>query len=291
MLNSSRYHYMTRISNGFQLKLESENVFWDYYNARPPAPAPATDGNPPAGPVRPLTDAECWAKTAGGGRRRPATAADLGAGRRRPFAADRRRHARTGSGPAARQPPRSGPPRQDALGDRPCQPIRLFGSLRPGRPPAGRRHGSRREGSPATRLDWPEADREPLEFARLHTLAAPTIPDALFARLRERFGDHKIAAMVLLGAYGNFQDRIVLGLNLSMEEGGPLAPLEVKFAPGAFQSVPILPRKVASRSARGAKRWSTATRNGRSLFDELQSRPRIAAGRGRPACRCRPGAR
>lgn len=30
-LNCSRYNYMTRVSNGFQLTLESENVFWDYY--------------------------------------------------------------------------------------------------------------------------------------------------------------------------------------------------------------------------------------------------------------------
>ena len=37
MLNTSRYNYMTRISNGFQLTLESENVFWDYYNMKPPA--------------------------------------------------------------------------------------------------------------------------------------------------------------------------------------------------------------------------------------------------------------
>ncbi len=35
MLNASRYNYMTRISNGFQLTLESENVFWDYYNMKP----------------------------------------------------------------------------------------------------------------------------------------------------------------------------------------------------------------------------------------------------------------
>src|SRR4051794_31461870 len=63
---------------------------------------------------------------------------------------------------------------------------------------------------------WSGPDREPLEFARLHTLDAPTIPDALFARLRERFGDKGVAAMVLLGAYGNFQDRIVLGLGLPL---------------------------------------------------------------------------
>ncbi len=35
-VNASRYNYMTRISNGFQLTLESENVFWDYYNLKPP---------------------------------------------------------------------------------------------------------------------------------------------------------------------------------------------------------------------------------------------------------------
>ena len=39
MLNASRYHYMTRISNGFQLKLERENVFYDYYNTKPPGVA------------------------------------------------------------------------------------------------------------------------------------------------------------------------------------------------------------------------------------------------------------
>ncbi len=89
--------------------------------------------------------------------------------------------------------------------------------------------------------NWPEADREPLVFARLHTLDAPSIPDELFVRLRKRFGDKTVAAMVLLGAYGNFQDRIVLGLTLPIEPGGPLPPLAVKFAPGAFQAAPILP--------------------------------------------------
>ncbi len=35
-LNASRYHYMVRISNGFQLRLERENVFYDYYNTKAP---------------------------------------------------------------------------------------------------------------------------------------------------------------------------------------------------------------------------------------------------------------
>lgn len=88
---------------------------------------------------------------------------------------------------------------------------------------------------------WPEADREPLEFARLMTTSASTIDDSLFVRLRQRFGDKKAASMVLLAAYGNFQDRIVLGLSLPLEPGGPLPPLEVEFVPGTFQSKPVLP--------------------------------------------------
>lgn len=36
-LQASRYNYMTRISNGFQLTLEKGNPFWDYY--RMPAPS------------------------------------------------------------------------------------------------------------------------------------------------------------------------------------------------------------------------------------------------------------
>ena len=35
-VNASRYNYMTRISNGFQLTLESGNPFYQYYNMSPP---------------------------------------------------------------------------------------------------------------------------------------------------------------------------------------------------------------------------------------------------------------
>ena len=37
-VNASRYNYMTRISNGFQLTLESGNPFYQYYNMSPPKP-------------------------------------------------------------------------------------------------------------------------------------------------------------------------------------------------------------------------------------------------------------
>jgi alkylhydroperoxidase family enzyme len=88
---------------------------------------------------------------------------------------------------------------------------------------------------------WPADYRDALEFARLHTVDAPSIPDALFAKLVAKYGEHQAAAMVLLGAYGNFQDRVVLGLNLPGESGPPLEPIAVKFTPGAFQSTPVLP--------------------------------------------------
>ena len=121
---------------------------------------------------------------------------------------------------------------------------------------------------------WPADDREPLEFARLLTVAAPTIGDDLFERLRERFGDKRVAAMVLLAAYGNFQDRIVLGLDLPVESGGPLPPIDVKFAPGAFQASallppqPTLPKLIESGTTVVERdpEWSGLS------YDELQSR-------------------
>ncbi|MCA9097137.1 MAG: hypothetical protein KDA36_02080, partial [Planctomycetaceae bacterium] len=39
MLHASRHHYMTRISNGFQLTLERENVFYDFWNVKRPGEA------------------------------------------------------------------------------------------------------------------------------------------------------------------------------------------------------------------------------------------------------------
>ena len=133
-------------------------------------------------------------------------------------------------------------------------------------------------GDPAARA---EEDREPLEFARLLTVAAPTIDDAMFARLVDRFGPKKTAAMVLLAAYGNFQDRIVLGLGLDVEEGGPLAPVEVKFAPGGLQIIPVAteaaPRAELVKEGRTVverdPEWSELS------YDELQSR--LEAQRGR----------
>jgi alkylhydroperoxidase family enzyme len=133
-------------------------------------------------------------------------------------------------------------------------------------------------GDPA---NWPQSDRDPLEFARQMTTEAPAVPDELFTRLRQRYGDKRVAAMVLLAAYGNFQDRIVLGLALPLESGAPLPPLEVKFAPGAFQQTPVLASQpvlpgLLSAGATVVERdpqWSELT------YDELQSQLERQRGR------------
>lgn len=88
---------------------------------------------------------------------------------------------------------------------------------------------------------WGDDEKDALSFARQHSLDAPNIEDSLFARLRERHGDRGVAAMVLLGAYGNFQDRLLLGLGVEQEGEEPLPPLPIEFEASVFQTQPILP--------------------------------------------------
>ncbi len=92
---------------------------------------------------------------------------------------------------------------------------------------------------------WLETDQEALSFVRLLTLSATSIRDDHVERLRERYGDRAVAAMILLAAYGNFQDRIIQGLNLSMEDSGPLMPMHVEFVEGTFQVAPLMPDEPA----------------------------------------------
>ncbi len=87
----------------------------------------------------------------------------------------------------------------------------------------------------------PVEEQDALAFVEMLTVAATTIPDTLFQRLVEQYGEREVAAMVLLAAYGNFQDRIILGLNLPLEENGPLAPLNVEFEDGALQMASLIP--------------------------------------------------
>ncbi len=74
---------------------------------------------------------------------------------------------------------------------------------------------------------WPDEDRMALDFASQMTLDAGSITDELVADLKDAYGERKLVAMVLLLAHANFQDRLLLSLGVPLEEGGPLAPVEV----------------------------------------------------------------
>ena len=239
LMYACRCNYMVRVSNGFQLSLERDNVFWDYYGIKPKG----ASANPRSseGPVPLLSDQECWkrmpAAVAGSGQPLPNWAKAVATHLPRTAAAmlelDLAQRTKSPIDPALRARMRWVIARANR-----CAYSEAYALADLRRAGGDDAMVKRLTGDPT---GWPEADREPLAFAQIHTMDAPSIPDELFIRLRKRFGDKTVAAMVLLGAYGNFQDRLVLGLNLPIEAGGPLPPVVVKFAPGAFQSAPILP--------------------------------------------------
>lgn len=79
----------------------------------------------------------------------------------------------------------------------------------------------------------PETDRAAIAFARRLTLEADAVTDAEVEDLKTALGEEKLTALVLLLAYANFQDRLLLSLGVEVEPGGPLPPVEVAFDPGA----------------------------------------------------------
>lgn len=239
VLNASRYHYMTRISNGFQLTLERDNVFYDYYNVPSTNVSVPTPTENAAVPL--LGIEECWKRmpvaVSGSGQMLPNWVRGIAAHLPRTAAAmlqlDEAHRTRSPIDPVLR-----GKMRWVIAHANRCaysEAYALADLKRAGLEPQALKSLT---GDPQA---WTADDRDPLEFARLLTVAAPTIPDSLFETLKVRFGAKQVAAMVLLAAYGNFQDRIVLGLNLPVEVGGPLPPLKVQFASDAFQVAPLFP--------------------------------------------------
>ena len=95
------------------------------------------------------------------------------------------------------------------------------------------------KGPPA---DSPEAERAALDFAHQMTVDASEVSDDEVARLVASYGESKVVAMVLLLAYANFQDRLLLALGVSVEPGGPMPPPDVRFDPEADEP-PVPPRK------------------------------------------------
>jgi alkylhydroperoxidase family enzyme len=96
---------------------------------------------------------------------------------------------------------------------------------------------------------FPAKERAALAFAQRLTLAADTVTDTEVAELIEQYGEKQVVAMVLLLAYANFQDRLLLALGLPVEEGGPLPPLEVRFARGG--AIEVTPRKAPGATTAG----------------------------------------
>ena len=83
---------------------------------------------------------------------------------------------------------------------------------------------------------FPAPERAALEFARKMTVDSDSVTDEEFAALVKDFGANRAASMVLLLAYANFQDRLLLCLGAEVEPGGPLPPVEVAFSPAALTS-------------------------------------------------------
>jgi hypothetical protein len=80
------------------------------------------------------------------------------------------------------------------------------------------------------RGDWSalaHRDKAALEFARKMTVASSTVSDDEFHALVQHFDRKTVAAMVILMAYSNFQNRLLLCLGSPLEPGGPLPPIEV----------------------------------------------------------------
>ena len=96
---------------------------------------------------------------------------------------------------------------------------------------------------------WPAVDRVALEFARQMTIDAAQVTDDEVARLLKIYGEEKLVAMVLLLAAANFQDRLLLTLDVPLENGGPLAPVEVHFSKQA--TPPVIPSRAKPQDLKG----------------------------------------
>ena len=129
----------------------------------------------------------------------------------------------------------------------------------------------------------PEAEKTALAFARKMTLTADTVTDEEVARLIELYGERPVVAMVQLLAYANFQDRLLLALDLPVEPDGPLPPVAVRFTKrkegqsiaAARPAVPYLtPAAAAAGPIAADPEWSA--------FDFASLQQRMADQRARP---------
>ena len=128
---------------------------------------------------------------------------------------------------------------------------------------------------------WSDADRAALDFARKMTVDSDSVSDDEFAALVKHFGEKRAASMVLLLAYANFQDRLLICLGAPVELGGPLPPVDVAFDPASFTSKttpppPIekspLPKPAGKDLVDDDPEWSKVTYE--ALQDRLENQRR-----------------
>jgi hypothetical protein len=86
-----------------------------------------------------------------------------------------------------------------------------------------------------------ESDRLALAFARKMTRAAHEVTDGEIGELLRVFGPEVVVGMVHTLAYANFQNRIFLALGVTVEQDGPLPPID-------FRSDPVRRMKVETPS-------------------------------------------
>ncbi len=102
--------------------------------------------------------------------------------------------------------------------------------------------------------DWsrlPLPERLALDFARRMSLEAETVTDVQVAQLKKGYGDKQLVAMVLLLAYANFQDRLVLALGVAPGAEDGMPPKEMKFTKAPLEIPPPPRQKQAGEKASG----------------------------------------
>ncbi len=88
--------------------------------------------------------------------------------------------------------------------------------------------------STSQRSGWSSAEKAALKFAYDMTVDSDGVTDEQFAELVKLFDERQVASMVLGMAYANFQDRLLICLGAPLEDGGPLAPVAVRFSSDAL---------------------------------------------------------
>ena len=83
---------------------------------------------------------------------------------------------------------------------------------------------------------WHAAERSALEFARKMTIESTKVSDDEFAFLVKSFGKKNAAAMVLLMAYANFQDRLLISLGAPLEERARCCRSRWRSSPTIFRA-------------------------------------------------------